>query len=246
MAEQEVAKHTKNLLGAVVAKHPLAHKVREILLEMAVIVFAVSISIWFHSMGEHRHEQAQVRTFLLGLKRDIQSDMSQLDAVVAFHHQADQHYAWLAALDPAAAPDPATFEPTYTFIHANNFLIPRQGRYDGFKSAGKLTSIEDDHLLERITEMYEYEIPKLKLSSGGWIGLQRALEDYLRESITDDDSIEARYAALTSRRGKLLLQRMVTFPQLYQRAAVLKEEAREIVRAIDAAYPDQAQTTKPH
>ena len=239
MAEQEVAKHTKNLLGAATGTHPLAHKLREIALEMAIIVFAVSISIWFHSMGEHRHEQAQVRTFLLGLKRDIRSDMAQLDTVVAFHHKADQHYAWLAALDPAATPDAGPFEATYRFIGSNNFLIPRQGRYEGFKSAGKLTSIEDDRLLERITELYDYDIPKFKLSSGGWLGQHGKLLDFMGQATQEDDSVKARYRAITSRQGNLLLRKMVTYPQLYERASALQAEAAAIVRAIDEAYPDQ-------
>lgn len=239
MAELEVSKHTKSLINAAAGQHTLAHKLREIVLEMAIIVFAVSISIWFHSMGEHRHEQAQVRTFLLGLKRDLQSDMRQLESMVAFHHKADQHYAWLAALDPAQAPDPAPFEATYRFIGMNNFLIPRQGRYEGFKSAGKLTSIEDDRLLEQITEFYEYDLAKLKLSSSGWLGEQRALNDYVRQAVTEDDSLATRYQALTAKKAKLLLRHMVTYPQLYERAAVLKKEADDIVRAIDKAYPDQ-------
>lgn len=239
MAELEVAKHTKNLIGAAAGKHPWMHKARDILLEMAIIVFAVSISIWFHSLGEHRHEQAQVRTFLVGLKRDIQSDMLQLGEVVAFHHEADRRYAVLSALDPAAVP-PAQFEDMAALIGSNNFLIARQGRYDGFKMSGKLINIEDDRLLERITEFYEYAIPKLKLSSGGWLSMQAALDDYLAQATDDDASLAARYRALTSPKGKIRLTKMQTYPQLYERAAALQSEAKAIIAAIDVAYPDQA------
>jgi hypothetical protein len=87
MADQEIAKHTKNIWAVVRSPHGFWHKVREMLLEIAIIVFAVSMSIWLHSVGEHRHEQAQVKTFLLGLKRDLQSDLSQIDSIVAFHHR---------------------------------------------------------------------------------------------------------------------------------------------------------------
>lgn len=238
MAEQEVAKHTKNLLGTAVSKHGLAHKLREILLEMVIIVFAVSISIWFHSVGEHRHEQAQVRTFLLGLKSDIQSDMKQLDDMVAFHHEADRRYAYLASLDPAAPASPE-FAAASNMISTNNFLIPRMGRYEGFKSAGKLTNIEDDALLERIIELYEYSIPQNKLSSGGWLGMHGRLTDYLQQATAEDDSQAATYRALSAHKGKVLLQRMQTYPQLYERAAQLKTEAAAIVAAIDKAYPGQ-------
>lgn len=240
MAEQEVAKHTKNLIGAVAGKHSLAHKAREILLEMAIIVFAVSMSIWFHSIGEHRHEQEQVRSFLLGLKTDLQSDLVQLDELVDFQRRADRHYAWLTALDPEGVPDPVPFEATYEFIDTNNILIPRQGRYEGFKSSGKLTAIENDHLLEQIIELYEYDIPTLKMSSLGWLSRRNGLGDFLRKATADDDSMQTRYFALTSRPGKLLLRKMRTISQLYDRAARVKATASAIVRAIDAAYPEQS------
>ena len=42
------------------------------------------------------------------------------------------------------------------------------GRYEGFKSSGKLTNIENDALLEKITALYDYDIPKANMSSGGW------------------------------------------------------------------------------
>jgi hypothetical protein len=239
MAEQEVAKHTKNLLGAVTAPHGIGHKLREIALEMVIIVFAVSISIWFHSLGEHRHEQAQVRTFLVGLKRDLQGDLSQMQEILAFHHDADKRFAALAKLDPAATPDPAAFDAEWQRIFANNFLVPRLGRYEGFKTAGKLTNIENDQLLDRITEFYEYTIAKNKLSSGGWLSNHSHLTKYLLDATEEDDSLQARYRALTSRRGKLLLQKMATYPQLYERGEGLLKDGQAIVGEIEAAYPDQ-------
>jgi len=58
MTELEVAEHGKKVIRLARSKeHSLLHKLREVLLEIAIIVFAVSISIWYHSMSEHRHEQ---------------------------------------------------------------------------------------------------------------------------------------------------------------------------------------------
>ena len=114
MADQEIAKHTKKMWTVLGSEHGVWHKVREMLLEIVIIVFAVSMSIWLHSVGEHRHEQAQVKTFLLGLKRDIQSDLAQVNEIVAFHHASDQRFAYLASLDPSEPPDRAKFNAAYT------------------------------------------------------------------------------------------------------------------------------------
>ncbi|MET0855937.1 MAG: DUF6090 family protein [Telluria sp.] len=240
MADQEIAKHTKSMWRIMTAEHGFWHKVREMLLEIVIIVFAVSLSIWLHSVGEHRHEQKQVQTFLLGLKRDIQSDISQTNEVVAFHRASDQRYAYLAALDPLAPPDSEKFDAAYGFINSNNFLVPRLGRYEGFKSSGKLTNIENDALLEKIVNLYQYDLPKAALSSGGWMGNHKKLQEYAETATAEDESLAARYKMITSASGKRHIARMSTHEQLYTRHQRLIEAGNAIIKDIDQAYPEQA------
>ena len=58
MAEQEVIKHTKKIFKVWSNKeHILRHKLKEFLVEVFIIVFAVTISIWFHNRSEHAHQQ---------------------------------------------------------------------------------------------------------------------------------------------------------------------------------------------
>ena len=61
MAEEEVAKHTKKIYSIWNSKeHSFLHKLQEFFLEILIIVFAVTLSIWFHSWSEHKHEQKEV------------------------------------------------------------------------------------------------------------------------------------------------------------------------------------------
>jgi hypothetical protein len=240
MADQEIAKHTKIMWRIMNAEHGFWHKAREMLLEIVIIVFAVSLSIWLHSVGEHRHEQTQVKAFLLGLKRDIQSDQVQAREVIAFHRASDQRYAYLAALDAKLAPDQSKFADAYRHLPMNNFLVPRLGRYEGFKSSGKLTNIENDALLEKIVNLYQYDIPKANMSSDGWKGNHRKLIDYVEDRTADDDSMASRYKMLASAAGKRQLERLVTYPQLYKRYQTLIDGGNAIIKDIDQAYPDQA------
>jgi hypothetical protein len=81
MAELEVAKHGKNVIHLMGKKeHALAHRLREIAIEIAIIVFAVSMSIWLHGLSEHYHQQQEVRTFLVGLRADLKDDAADGDA----------------------------------------------------------------------------------------------------------------------------------------------------------------------
>lgn len=240
MADQEIAKHTKTIWRLMRAEHPFWHKVREMLLEIVIIVFAVSMSIWLHSIGEHRHEQAQVKTFLLGLKRDIQSDIAQVGDVVAFHHASDLRYAYLASLDSQAAPERDKFNAAYGYLTTNSFLVPRVGRYEGFKSSGKLTNIENGTLLEKIINLYEYDLPKASLSSGGWNRDHGKLTAFAESATAEDNSLTTRYKMATSAAGKRHLERMVTFPQLYTRHQSIVDGGKAIIADIDRAYPEQA------
>lgn len=238
MADQEIAKHTKNIWAVMAtSEHGFWHKLREILLEIVIIVFAVSMSIWLHSVGEHRHEQAQVKTFLLGLKRDLQSDLAQIDQIVAFHHASDSRFAYLASLDPNEAPDRKKFNDAYTRLPANGFLVGQMGRYEGFKSSGKLTNIENDALLEKITALYDYDIPKANLSSGAWMRSQTGLLAYAEEKLGEEDSPGARYKMITSPKGKRLSERMVTCHQVYERYQTLIDSGTAVIKDIDKAYP---------
>jgi len=239
MAVQEIAKHTKNVVDVARSEqHSVGHKLREIALEIFIIVFAVTLSFWLHSLGEHRHEQQQVKSFLLGLKRDIQSDIAQVQGVVKSHHEFDDNYRYLASLDPAVLPDAAKFDPAYEKISMNSFLVPQVSRYDGFKSSGKLINIEDADLLQKIVSLYQYDIPKVEMAFGGWRYHHSLLTRYLEANIDDGDTREGRFRALTAQKGKRLLKRMQTYPQLYERYEIVARKGAEIIKAIDKAYPE--------
>ena len=92
MAEQEIAQHSKNIIGLVTTKHhPFAHRIREIAIEIVTIVFAVSMSIWLHGLSEHHHQQQEVRSFLLGLREDLKGDIAFLNGVKSSYHQFDDN-----------------------------------------------------------------------------------------------------------------------------------------------------------
>ncbi len=67
MAEDEIIKHTKAAYKAF--KDPekdWIHKLKEILLEVLIIVFAVSVSIWLHNWSESVKDKNEEKEFLRG------------------------------------------------------------------------------------------------------------------------------------------------------------------------------------
>jgi hypothetical protein len=240
MAELEVAKHGKNVIQLATKKeHALSHRLREIAIEIAIIVFAVSMSIWLHGLSEHHHKQQEVRTFLLGLKGDLADDIRQLTNMKTAYREFDANHAYLASIDPGKQPDWAKFKQAYALSNANWFFIPTKSRYDGFLMSGKLTNIEDQKLLTAILNMYQSLLPQIETSEGGWTTRQRKLREY-RDDMLEGDDDASLFRVSTTPKGKRLLRDMQSSPQLYERYQKFIDESRQIVKMIDTLYPDQA------
>jgi hypothetical protein len=246
MAELEVAKHGKNVIHLMAKKeHKFSHRLREIAIEIAIIVFAVSMSIWLHGLSEHHHKQQEVKTFLTGLKADLEEDIGQLESTKNSYRSFDANYAYLAGLDPKQEPDWKKFNDAFEGIGTNWFFIPTKSRYDGFMMSGRLTNIEDDKLLTDILDLYQNQLQLIKLSEGGWSGRQHTLQTYVNDTLEGDGQVE-RWRLLTSPKGKRLVQRMKTGAQLYERYQRYIDQSKRIVKRIETAYPELAAGAKAH
>src|SRR4051812_6320510 len=96
MAEQEVAKHTKKVYTIMKDKeHSFWYKLKEFLLEIFIIVFAITVSLWLHNWSEHRKEQSEVKTFLLGLKKDLQADIIEMKSDQQSYNIQQNAYQYL-------------------------------------------------------------------------------------------------------------------------------------------------------
>jgi len=241
MAELEIAKHGKNVIQLMGKKeHPIAHRLREMALEIVTIVFAVTFSIWLHGLSEHRHEQQQVKTFLVGLRHDLQLDIENVRGLMDQHRKYDANFAYLAALDPQALPEQPRFDEAFETANNNASFEARLTRFEGFQSSGKLVHIEDEALLNNILQLYQEKFTAILRSRGYWGQQQEKLRAYLDDKLEGEDSAEQQYRVLTAPRGKRLLRRMATAPQLYERFEAYASQASVIVKAIDAAYPELA------
>ena len=63
MAEQEVIKHTKNIFAVWNGSKGFWHKLGEFFLEIIIIVFAVSLSIYLHDSSEQKHRATKQKNF---------------------------------------------------------------------------------------------------------------------------------------------------------------------------------------
>ncbi len=163
MAEEEkIIQHTKAAYRT--ARDPnkkWTNKLKEIGVEVLIIVFAVSISIWFHGWAESWKDRKEEKEFMTGLKADLQADLAEMKGDLAGHivtlsgvHYFERVGAGLALNRDSLA--------TYRWIFFGSTQIsPRISRYEALKSSGRLDIIENKKLLLDITELFQKTFPRI-------------------------------------------------------------------------------------
>lgn len=168
MAEQEIAKHTKKVYKIWNSKqHSPWHKVQEFFIEIFIIVFAVSISIWFHNMSEHSHNQKEAKAFLVGLQSDLVHDIEEMQQdSLSFVEQK----VFFQQLANRAAPEmDSSLFVNWIYLFSNRtVLVPNISRFEALKYSGKMALIENKELLDEILNLYEEKIPFLVNSASGY------------------------------------------------------------------------------
>jgi hypothetical protein len=239
MAEQEVVKHTKKIVTIWGDKETTFwHKLKDFVLEILIIVFAVTISIWLHNWSEHSNEQKVTRTFLLGLKGDMQADIVETKDILETYKKFGVLYTYLSNLDQAKTPDKDSLRLAFSYIASTTFLRAHSSRFNGFLSAGKIMTIENDSLTQNILKYYEEVLPALKTSEDGWLTQNTLLYTYLIDNVKDFRSDDAKFQALVTPKAKYLTRSLVPWPQLLERYQAVITEGNEIISTISGMYAD--------
>jgi Family of unknown function (DUF6090) len=161
--EHEVQGHVKKVYKVWKDPHKNAWETfKEIAIEIGIIVFAITLSIWFHSWSEKRHDKEQVVTFLKDLKIDLNENLKEFEA------QKKQYQYFQSAFNSIFEAKSKKDFPQDSIIkylpaiQQTDAFITRTGQYESFKSAGKLINIEDKKVLTDLTGLYEEDIPQIK------------------------------------------------------------------------------------
>jgi len=159
MSEEKIIKHAEKAVR-IAEDHNKAwpKKLKELAEEIAIIVFAVSITLALHNWNDRRNERKMEREFLEGIKDDLNhdandvSDVSLLEKTVSYYDKAWQQMS-KGKID-------AAYIDTNSYQLANtNFLTFDNSRFEGFKSSGYLRLIENKVLAKHLTYLYTDDIP---------------------------------------------------------------------------------------
>ena len=160
--QEEVKKHTKKIYKTMTnAEHTLGEKAKEIIIEILIIVFAVTLSIWLHSWSEHRHKQEEVSVFLGNLKNDLKDDIKKIDIEKEAYQESNIGYEKILALTTLQLDSIYKSKNKVNFPIYSHGQIMNIGNYEGFKSSGKIGYIEDEKLKQKILNYYQIFVPSI-------------------------------------------------------------------------------------
>ena len=179
MAEQEVIKHTKKIFGIWTTKSSFWHKISELLLELFIIIFAITVSIYFHDRSVLNHQRHETKEFLLGLKQDLTTDIVEMNQDKNSFGQSQKAFSYLTSRKPGEAVSADTINKYYQWIFNTTGLVPNSGRFEGFKSSGKIGTIENKELQNNIMDLYQENIPNLINSTNFYTSKKLGLFEYV-------------------------------------------------------------------
>lgn len=229
--QDEIIKHSKKIHSAMSNKeHSFKEKVKEVLTEILIIVFAVSLSIWLHSWSEERHQHKDAQTFLTGLKEDLQNDISNLEDSRKTLNNTQQQISFVLHITPQKIDSiKANNKQINSGTNFINTLV-NNGRYEGFKSSGKINTIENQEIRNKILKYYQQTIPEIAYTEKSYEKLTSRYVDLLINGKEDEDI----YAALLKKKTKIILSGIDNFTQSSKKTyADAIKQAKEIIKEID-------------
>jgi hypothetical protein len=230
-----IKKHGKKALGMEEHGHhkqTWRQRLPDILLEIAIIVFAVTLSIQLHSWHEHSLEREKERKFLVGLRQDLQQDLREMSRDSgSYQVQLRGLRYYLAFAAGKQRPDSVNHY-QWTLRNAT-VLIPNNSRFEGLKSAGEIDIIENEDMLNGILDYYQELIPDLVLNADAYSQYkQQHIGGYLDEHLAPDQHNLA--VVLASNPMQNYLMRWQNIPGIISKYHGVMQHSRHLLRQINS------------
>ncbi len=203
--EAEIKKHAKNIFKAAKStQYEIFEKIRDICIEIVIIVIAVSISITLHNCNENRHNRQEEKEFLIGLQKDLQGDIENMESSKMFYDESVQGltYFLTAAQTPSLLSKDSVNKYMDIFFSSTD-LDPHIERYEGLKSSGKFTIIENKELPNNIINLHEVIIQRIHILNNKYYAHQERLETIISHNIQMSHGVTN--VSLLLRRSDILL-----------------------------------------
>lgn len=239
MSEHEISKHTKVIYKEWKnPNHSWKRKLGEILTEVLIIVFAITLSLLVERWREHAHEQKTEKQFLMGLKKDLEADLEQEKEDSASYTVLKRNWDYFQRLGTGNAAYSEDSMKSYQWTLLNNTtFLPNNSRFEALKSSGELGVIENDSLQNLILDLYQNKIPQLHLSSDIFTNFKNVqfIPYILQNMKPGSDSVQ-----VTTMFKQPLMQNYLGYgmiaDEVINRYHLLMQQSRTIIEMINEEY----------
>ena len=165
MSEEKVIQHAGKAIHAIADKEKTWwERIKEFLLEIFIIVIAVSITLWFHNWNDHIHERKIEKEFLIGTMEDLKTTADNLDTdIVHYQHTINYYDTIYAQINGNRIDKKFMDDNSGNLTNMLGFEFDNS-RFESFKSSGYLRLIENQKLLQDITKLYGVTLPDREAS----------------------------------------------------------------------------------
>jgi hypothetical protein len=188
-------------------------------------------------MSEHKKQQEEVRQFLTGLKADLQQDIKEMTNDMESYQKQGAIFTYLSKLKKDQTPNKDSLNANSNWLFNTTALNPNDGRFQGFKSSGKIGTIENDSLQNDIMDLYEEDIPALLHSTDSYIRIKTMFFDLLnKNSKRLTDSTDNRIDVIKSDESFNLCRSLSSPAQVIERYGQCIQLMQKIIGEIDREY----------
>ncbi|WP_157097881.1 hypothetical protein [Niabella ginsenosidivorans] len=214
----------------------IKHKLTEIAIEIAIIVFAISLSLFLERWREKTEDHHLEKKFLSGLRTDLQTDLKELQAASEKWRSMKQaaRYFLKPEKEITASNDSTRFY-GYKLFH-NVYFFPNSNRYESLKSTGKLNVIKNETLQGNIIDLYQTKIPDLMQQIGFFNDFMNTrVRDYLISNFNRNaqNEVVLDKAFFTNIHTKNLLSFYGDLDDIMKRAAAASGTMDKVLEQID-------------
>ncbi len=207
--------------------------------DVSVVVIGIMLSLWFNDMISNYNQQKEVKSFLLGLKKDFERDILEIrDDMIGYVNQG-KTFRYISSLKKGEIASRDSIRKNQEGLFNFVGLLTNDGRYEGFKSAGKLGNISDYELQNDIVNFYQEDLRSLLMSTNGYIETKQKFINYLNENrirVTDSTS---NIKEVVSRDNMVYLaQKLASTDEILERYENCVKKMQKIIDRIKETYKE--------
>ena len=135
-----------------------------------------------------KHQRRETKEFLLGLNQDLTTDIQEMNQDKSSFMQSEKAFHYITSRKLGEPLNADTIRKYYGWIFNTTGLVPNSGRFEGFKSSGKIGTIENKELQDNIMDLYQENIPNLINSTNFYTSKKMGLFEYVnmnKKRLTD-------------------------------------------------------------